>query len=71
MTRADDLRASAQLVYKLLSEKEWLAAVAGGNAFHGTAKDLQDGYIHLSEAPQVPEIARPAAPSARPPRRSR
>ena len=44
-------------VYKILGAAEWEAALAHG-AFAGSAVDLADGYIHLSNADQVGETAR-------------
>ena len=44
-------------VYKILFGAEWAAAQEAG-AFHGSALDLKDGYIHLSTAAQAGETAR-------------
>lgn len=43
-------------VYKILNREEWADAVRAG-AFHGSAIDLKDGYIHLSAAHQLRETA--------------
>jgi len=43
-------------IYKILSEAMWRDAQAAG-AFHGSAVDLQDGYIHFSTAAQAAETA--------------
>jgi uncharacterized protein (DUF952 family) len=45
------------LVYKIIAQSAWDAAVAAGR-FDGAAIDLQDGYIHLSTAGQAAETAR-------------
>ena len=39
-------------VYRVLRADEWLAMQASG-AFHGSAQDRQDGFIHLSAREQV------------------
>jgi uncharacterized protein (DUF952 family) len=44
-------------VYKILSAGEWSTAQIQGR-FNGSAVDLKDGYIHLSDAAQVQETAR-------------
>jgi uncharacterized protein (DUF952 family) len=44
-------------VYKILTAGEWALAQAKGR-FEGSAVDLTDGYIHLSDAAQVQETAR-------------
>jgi len=44
-------------VYKILPRSEWEAAKAQGR-FDGSAIDLKDGYIHLSDAAQAQETAR-------------
>ena len=44
------------LVYKILDRAEWKAADAVG-VFHGSAVDLQDGFIHFSTADQMQETA--------------
>jgi uncharacterized protein (DUF952 family) len=44
-------------VYKILSQAEWNEALAKGR-FDGSAVDLRDGFIHLSDAAQAPETAR-------------
>lgn len=46
-----------RILYKILSDAEWRAAVARG-AFEGSAVDLKDGFIHLSTALQASETAR-------------
>ncbi len=43
-------------IYKILPASEWRAAERAG-AFHGSAVDLKDGYIHFSTAEQVRETA--------------
>lgn len=43
-------------IYRLLPREAWLEAEHAG-AFHGTAHDLRDGYIHFSTAAQVRETA--------------
>ena len=40
------------LVFKIVEAGEWRAAEAAG-AFHGSAADLADGYIHFSTADQA------------------
>jgi uncharacterized protein (DUF952 family) len=45
------------LIYKILENTEWDAAKAA-NAFHGSALDLQDGFIHFSTGAQVRETAK-------------
>ncbi len=45
------------LIYKIVSEKTWRAAVANGR-FEGATIDLNDGYIHFSTADQAEETAR-------------
>ncbi len=44
------------LIYKIVSEYEWLAAAAEGR-FIGSAVDIDDGFIHFSTAAQVAETA--------------
>ncbi len=44
-------------VYKILRRAEWAAAEAAG-AYHGSALDLADGFIHLSSEDQVAETLR-------------
>ncbi|PKP78365.1 MAG: DUF952 domain-containing protein [Alphaproteobacteria bacterium HGW-Alphaproteobacteria-3] len=46
----------AGLVYKIVSEHEWIAAEAEGR-FIGSPVDLDDGFIHFSTAEQAPETA--------------
>jgi uncharacterized protein (DUF952 family) len=43
-------------IYKICSRAEWRAAAAAG-AFHGSAVDLRDGFIHFSAAAQLAETA--------------
>jgi len=43
-------------VYKICGHAPWREAERAG-AFHGTADDLRDGFIHLSSAMQVRETA--------------
>ncbi len=45
------------LIYKIMPATEWRAAEAAG-AFHGSAVDRKDGFIHFSTAAQVVETAR-------------
>ncbi len=44
-------------IYKIISRAEWATAKTAG-ALIGSAKDLADGYIHLSTAAQASETAR-------------
>ena len=44
------------MIYKILSNAEWQAALAIGR-FDGSAIDLKDGYIHFSTAAQMRETA--------------
>jgi uncharacterized protein (DUF952 family) len=44
------------LIYKLLSQKEWMGALGRGS-FEGSAVDHVDGYIHFSTAAQLAETA--------------
>ena len=44
-------------VYKILTAQDWSVAQAVGR-FDGSAKDLADGFIHLSTAAQAGETAR-------------
>lgn len=46
-----------RLIYKVLSETQWDAAVERGE-FTGSAADRRDGYIHFSTAGQVVETVR-------------
>jgi uncharacterized protein (DUF952 family) len=46
-----------RLVYKIVDRDIWHQAVIAGR-FAGAAIDLQDGYIHLSDGPQVVETAK-------------
>lgn len=45
------------LVYKILRKDEWEAALRAG-AYHGSADDQRDGFIHLSAAHQLQGTAR-------------
>ena len=45
-----------KMIYRLVAEATWHSALAGG-AFHGTAHDVRDGFIHFSSAAQVAETA--------------
>jgi uncharacterized protein (DUF952 family) len=47
---------SSTLIYKIVSEHEWLAAEAEGH-FIGSAVDIDDGFIHFSTATQAAETA--------------
>jgi uncharacterized protein (DUF952 family) len=47
---------STSLIYKIVSEHEWVAAEAEGR-FIGSAVDIDDGFIHFSTAEQAPETA--------------
>lgn len=47
---------STSLIYKIVSEHEWIAAEAEGH-FIGSAVDIDDGFIHFSTAAQAPETA--------------
>jgi uncharacterized protein (DUF952 family) len=44
------------MIYKILPESEWTAALAVG-AFQGSGIDMADGYIHFSTAAQMVETA--------------
>jgi uncharacterized protein (DUF952 family) len=44
------------IIYRLTSRETWLEAERSG-AFHGSAHDLRDGFIHFSTAAQVRETA--------------
>ena len=44
-------------IYKIMGAGEWGAMQASG-AYPGSAKDIEDGYIHLSTAEQAGETAR-------------
>ncbi|MDO9127638.1 DUF952 domain-containing protein [Parvibaculum sp.] len=46
----------SSLIYKIVSQHEWLAAEAEGR-FIGSAVDIDDGYIHFSTAAQARETA--------------
>lgn len=46
----------SSLIYKIVSEHEWLAAEAEGH-FIGSAVDIDDGFIHFSTALQAAETA--------------
>jgi len=50
------LSSSSSLIYKIVSEHEWIAAEAEGR-FIGSAVDIDDGFIHFSTAGQAPETA--------------
>jgi uncharacterized protein (DUF952 family) len=39
-------------LYRIVPEPEWLAATSDG-VYRGSAHDLRDGFIHLSEPHQV------------------
>jgi uncharacterized protein (DUF952 family) len=43
-------------IYRLVSHADWQTALAAG-AFHGSAHDRRDGFIHFSAASQVRETA--------------
>ncbi len=45
---------SNQLIYKIVSRDQWSQAESLG-VFEGAAIDLQDGYIHFSDADQAEE----------------
>ena len=47
---------STSLIYKIVSEHEWIAAEAEGH-FIGSAVDIDDGFIHFSTASQAAETA--------------
>lgn len=47
---------STSLIYKIVSEHEWIAAEAEGH-FIGSAVDIDDGFIHFSTAAQAAETA--------------
>ena len=44
-------------IYKIITRGAWSEAQAAG-FFEGSAKDLEDGFIHLSTAAQAGETAR-------------
>lgn len=44
-------------VYKIMGAEDW-AAMQSSGAYPGSAKDIEDGYIHLSTAAQAGETAR-------------
>jgi uncharacterized protein (DUF952 family) len=44
------------IIYKILPESIWADAQRSGT-FHGSAVDLQDGFIHFSTATQAAETA--------------
>jgi uncharacterized protein (DUF952 family) len=44
------------VIYRLISGQTW-SEVARSGAFHGSAHDLRDGFIHFSTAAQVRETA--------------
>lgn len=48
---------TTELIYKICHDDEWHHAMSTG-AFTGSAIDVQDGFIHLSDASQVKETAR-------------
>jgi uncharacterized protein (DUF952 family) len=55
---ADDARRMTHsIVYRVLPESEWQAALAAGE-FRGSALDLRDGFIHFSTAEQVSDTLR-------------
>jgi len=41
-----------QFVYKICSKSDWLIA-KHNKKFHGTKKDIEDGFIHFSDKKQV------------------
>jgi uncharacterized protein (DUF952 family) len=45
-----------RFLFKITGEAEWNAAVAAGR-FEGSAADVADGFIHLSDETQVRETA--------------
>jgi uncharacterized protein (DUF952 family) len=45
-----------RMIFKIVTLAEWEKAVAAG-VFQGSAVDLTDGFIHLSDATQVKETA--------------
>ena len=47
---------NTSLIYKIVSEHEWIAAEAEGH-FIGSAVDIDDGFIHFSTAAQAAETA--------------
>ena len=44
-------------IYKIMGSDEWSAMQVSG-AYPGSARDVEDGYIHLSTAGQAAETAR-------------
>ena len=44
------------MIFKIVEREAWRAACRDG-AFHGSADDLRDGFIHFSTADQVRETA--------------
>ncbi len=43
----------SEIIYKVAPAQDWQAARTAG-AYHGSADDLRDGYIHFSTAAQLP-----------------
>ena len=50
------MSSNPSLIYKIVSEHEWIAAEAEGY-FIGSAADIDDGFIHFSTASQVEKTA--------------
>ncbi len=40
------------LIFKIIPRAEW---ESGGDAYHGSAHDRADGFLHFSTAAQLPE----------------
>jgi uncharacterized protein (DUF952 family) len=51
------------LIYKIVHAAEWEQAESTG-AYHGSAKDKTDGFLHFSTAPQLAETLRRYYPGA-------
>lgn len=47
---------TAQIIYHMCRAQEWQAAEAAG-AYEGSSQDAADGFIHFSDATQLPGSA--------------
>ena len=43
-----------EFIFKIIEKEEWKKVKQSGS-YSGSAKDIEDGYIHFSEEDQVPE----------------
>ena len=43
-----------EFIFKIIEKEEWQIAKQSGT-YRGSAKDIEDGYIHFSEEDQLPE----------------